>query len=69
MDLLGVAPEECVYVGDNWLADIQGAKRIGMKAIHITQHAPYEQFHPEDSDHEPDARIEHLSELPGMLRA
>ncbi|NNC87737.1 MAG: HAD family hydrolase [Akkermansiaceae bacterium] len=55
--------EECVYIGDNWLADVQGAKGIGMSAIYITQHVSYEQFEPQDGDHEPDARIEHIDHL------
>jgi len=62
---LGLAASECVYIGDNWLADVQGAKRIGMKAILTTQHVPYEKFEPEDGDHQPDTRIGHLGELEG----
>lgn len=30
---LGVAPEECLYVGDNPCKDLSGAKRVGMKFI------------------------------------
>ena len=28
---LDVFPEQCVFIGDNELADIQGAKNVGMK--------------------------------------
>lgn len=30
---LGVHPQDCIFVGDNELADIQGAKAVGMKSI------------------------------------
>ena len=67
LEQLRLAPGDCVYVGDNWLADVQGAKRIGMQAIHTSQYAPYERFDPADGDYEPDARITHLSELIPLL--
>jgi putative hydrolase of the HAD superfamily len=60
---LDLEAHECVYIGDNWLADVQGAKGIGMGAVHITQHVPYETFEPRDGDHEPDVRIGHIAEL------
>ncbi|MFO1492690.1 MAG: HAD family hydrolase [Kiritimatiellia bacterium] len=64
---LGVPAEDCVFVGDNWLADVQGAKRAGMKSVYITQHESYERFEPAPGDHQPDARIEHLMELRTLL--
>jgi FMN phosphatase YigB (HAD superfamily) len=60
---------QCVYIGDNWLADVQGAKGIGMRAILTTQHVPYEKFERREGDHEPDARIGHLGELEGHFLA
>ena len=30
---LGVYPHDCIFVGDNEMADIQGAKDVGMKTI------------------------------------
>ncbi|USA55405.1 HAD-IA family hydrolase [Acinetobacter sp. C32I] len=30
---LGVHPQDCIFVGDNELADIQGAQAVGMKSI------------------------------------
>ncbi|MCU4337957.1 HAD family hydrolase [Acinetobacter dispersus] len=30
---LGVHPQDCIFVGDNELADIQGAQAVGMKTI------------------------------------
>ena len=67
LDKFKESAEDCVYIGDNWLADVQGAKRAGMASIYISQHLPYEKFEPEDGDFEPDARIEHLSELENIL--
>lgn len=64
---LDVCASEALYVGDNWLADIQGAKRMGMKAVHTTQFVPYEQFDPQDGDYLPDGRIVHINHLPGLL--
>lgn len=63
----GVQASRAVYVGDNWLADIQGAKGMGMRAVLTTEHVPYERFYPEEGDHEPDARIENLLELADLF--
>ena len=37
MEILGVAPDECVHVGDNPNADIKGAHGAGMKTIYINR--------------------------------
>ena len=66
---LELSPEECVYVGDNWLADIQGAKLMGMRAIHTTQYVSYEKFEPFDGDLQPDAVITHLNQLTEILKS
>jgi HAD superfamily hydrolase (TIGR01509 family) len=67
LEELGLPPDACVFVGDNWLADVQGAKRTGMQAVLTTEYRPYERFDPEPNDFEPDARIAQLSELPALL--
>lgn len=64
---LGLSPAECVYIGDNWLADVQGAKRIGMYAILTTQYAAYEKFEPAKGDYSPEARIIHIEELESLF--
>jgi putative hydrolase of the HAD superfamily len=64
---LRVAPSEALFVGDNWLADVQGAKRAGMDVCLTRQFLHYEEFHPEPSDRQPDYRIQHLQELPDIL--
>ena len=55
------------YVGDNWLCDIQGAKRIGMQAIQITRWLPIDHHPINDNDHAADHTIQHLSELTTIL--
>ena len=63
---MNVRPEASLYIGDNWLGDIQGAKRFGMKAAWIRQYIPYEDFPENPGDHQPDLVVEHLSELAGL---
>lgn len=31
----GVSPHKAVFVGDNWTADVEGPRRIGMSAIYV----------------------------------
>jgi putative hydrolase of the HAD superfamily len=38
---LGVSPERCVFVGDNPVADVDGARRAGMLDIWIERHVPW----------------------------
>lgn len=64
---MNLDPAEAVYVGDNWLADVQGAKRAGMRAIWLREHVPYETFEPEPGDLSPDAEIQSLAELEEIL--
>lgn len=68
-EALGVAPHEVVFVGDNWLADVQGAKRAGMHVVHIRRWAPPEYFEKSPGDVEPDYSIDHLEELRAILGA
>lgn len=67
LDDMGVSAEEVVYIGDNWLADVQGAKRRGLKSIWTRQFVPYENFEEQEGDHQPDAVIEHIEELRDLL--
>lgn len=66
---LGVAPAEALYVGDNWLADVQGAKRLGMQSVRTIQYEAPERFDPQPGDFEPDAIIEHITQLATLLSA
>jgi FMN phosphatase YigB (HAD superfamily) len=67
LNLLSLRPKECVYASDNWLADVQGAKRMGMYSILIEQYTPYESFDPVNGDHNPDVTIKNLNELEELL--
>jgi len=64
---LQLAPSQCICIGDNWLADVQGGKRAGMYTIYSKQYVPYERFNPSTGDYDPDARIAHLDELKRLL--
>jgi putative hydrolase of the HAD superfamily len=64
---LQLRPDQCVYIGDNWLADVQGSKRIGMHAVLTTQYVPYDNVKQNDDDYRPDASIRNLTELENML--
>lgn len=64
---LSVNPCECIFVGDNWLADVQGAKRMGIHAVLTTEHEPYDYFEPSPGDHMPDARIDRIEELGKLI--
>lgn len=64
---LGTAPRQALFVGDNWLADIQGAKRLGLQAVRTIQYDSPERFKPQPGDAEPDAVIEHLAQFGPLL--
>ena len=58
-NLAGHAPEDCVYIGDRYMEDVQGPKGIGMPAIlKIKEGRVYPDEMPEA-----DRRIETLSDL------
>ncbi|OGO50322.1 MAG: hypothetical protein A2148_06550 [Chloroflexi bacterium RBG_16_68_14] len=64
MRQLDTTPAESLFVGDNPLDDISGAKAVGMWAVLTRQYVarPYE-----DLDPQPDAVIDHLRELPDVI--
>jgi len=64
---LGLEAADAVYVGDNWLADVQGAKRVGLQVIWTRQWEAVDSFAAQPGDHLPDAEIRHLTELPTLL--
>ena len=63
---LGVAPAESIFVGDSPWHDIAGAHGAGMRAVLTRQYVarPYS-----DADPQPDAVIDHVRELPGVIIA
>ncbi len=66
---LALDPKEALFVGDNWLADIQGAKRMGMWAAYTTEWTPYdrEHFNPKPDDMAADLTFGNLAELERIL--
>jgi putative hydrolase of the HAD superfamily len=58
LELLGVAPEEAVMVGDQLEDDIDGAHAIGMRAVLVDREGRY----PDQPD-----RLDDLRELPAAL--
>lgn len=57
--LLGAQPHHSVHVGDDYEADIVGAKNVGMKAVHIQREV--------QSSSDSDYIIQSLSELTKLL--
>jgi HAD superfamily hydrolase (TIGR01509 family) len=65
LSLVGVGADEAFMVGDDFLADVVGAKRTGLRAIWKSAHPIPDPSYPE----EPDATISSLVELPGVLES
>lgn len=59
---LGLAPGECVYVGDNRRNDVDGGKGAGMKTVWLTSTNIHQ-----DGKTQPDAIIGSLKELPQAM--
>ncbi|MBK8021606.1 MAG: HAD family hydrolase [Chloroflexi bacterium] len=64
LDLVGAAPDEAVFVGDDLDADIVGAKRVGIRAVLRITPRTADGLR---TDVVPDARIHNLSELLALL--
>ncbi len=64
---LQLDPQSTLLIGDNWLGDVQGAKRYGMKAAWLRQYDLVEVFPPNPGDHPPDLVLDHLNELESHL--
>lgn len=63
LERLGIEPEYAVFVGDYMEADVVGAQNIGMKGVWIDR----KRGHENNDAITPDAIIEQLSELLGVL--
>jgi putative hydrolase of the HAD superfamily len=63
LQTLGAPPHEAVMVGDDYLTDIAGAKRVGLNTIWVA----HTQVH--GCPPEADAVVASLHELPGALSA
>ena len=67
LDFLGIRSEKAAMVGDTLGADILGAKNAGIYAIWITRRANTPANLAHQFTIQPDATINTLSELPGLL--
>jgi HAD superfamily hydrolase (TIGR01549 family) len=64
---LGVTAAEAMYVGDNWLADVQGARRAGLRAVWMRRWDRAEAFEPGAGDLPPEATIDDLEQLEALV--
>lgn len=61
---LGASEAGCVMIGDRLVDDVAGAQSAGMRGIWKANDRPW----PRPPSVRPDAQVEALSELPGLLR-
>ena len=67
LDALALPPEAVLFVGDNWLADVQGARRAGMQVAHFRRWIPPEHFPEQPGDVSPHVSLATLGELLPLL--
>lgn len=65
VEKLDVSPETAVYIGDDPASDVVGARRAGLRTIHIKS----SQRFPSPDGVQPHAEISSLRELPAVLAA
>lgn len=63
LDMLGVAPEDALFVGDTWTCDVEGPRAAGMQAVYLRRThlghdhtAPEPEQRPRDVHHAEDLR-------------
>ncbi len=66
-EALALPPGAILYVGDNWLADVQGSRRAGWRSVWVTRWSPPEEMPRAVGDLQPDAVIPALRDLPPLL--
>ncbi len=70
LDELGIAPEDAVHVGDNLVADVDGAARLGMRTVWVTRRvADPEATLQAHSGASPHWVVADLAELPALLES
>lgn len=67
LDASGVAVERTVMVGDDLAADVAGAQAVGMRGL-LVRTGKGGGPHPDAGTIEPDATLDSLAALPGLLR-
>lgn len=64
---LGVAAEDCVYVGDRLDTDVAGANKAGMTSVRLLR-GKYKELKPSGLQEAPDYEIKRMEELLGILK-
>lgn len=64
LDRLGLKPDQCVYIGDHPVNDIEAAAKLGMETVWVKANQPWR----EELTVRPNATIERLSELLDILQ-
>jgi len=64
LDRMAVQPSRAAFVGDRLYDDVGGARAVGMRTVQTRQFRQEQ-----DPSVQPDAVIDHLRELPGVLAA
>lgn len=59
MERMGILSEDCIFIGDNPIADIDGARKVGMKTIWVERYFSW----PSGLDEKPDYIISGLDEI------
>jgi putative hydrolase of the HAD superfamily len=68
LERLGVAPEDALFVGDNWACDVEGPRALGMRAVYVRRpHCPPDRTLPDD--HERHADVRRVTDLTALLDA
>jgi putative hydrolase of the HAD superfamily len=62
LDEARVAADAAVMVGDSWVADVEGARAVGIRAVHVWRHA-----HALSDPAEDVVRVPDLRPLPALL--
>lgn len=63
IERLGLRAEQCLYIGDHPINDIEGAAKAGMDTIWLEVNQPWK----DEITIRPKHKIKHLSELVGIL--
>lgn len=60
----GVGASEALFVGDNWVADVEGPAAVGMRAVHVWRHEEAPSWMPAPP---PPGPVPRLPDLRGLL--
>lgn len=62
LQVIGVEPDEALYIGDDFESDVLGADAVGIDTIWVSEKSPPE------SENSPTHQISTMEELPSLLR-